>query len=118
MIHIRLLYDLVTMQILRWNEIPKQQLDPLTTRQVIHGDCITIARFEVRKGSILREHSHSNEQFSTIVSGSVRFKIGGEEITLRAGETVRIAPNVAHSAEVLEDSVAVDTFSPPRDDWR
>jgi len=106
------------MQILRWNEIPKQQLDPLTTRQVIHGDAITIARFEVRKGSLLPEHSHHNEQFSTILSGAVRYRVGGEEMTLRAGDSVRIPPNVPHSAETLEDAVAIDTFSPPRDDWK
>lgn len=106
------------MQIYRWNEIQKEQLNPLTVRQVIHGETMTIARFEVRKGSTLSEHRHPNEQFSAVQTGSIRFTIGGEDAILRAGDSVRIAPNVLHSAEVLEDSVAIDTFSPPRDDWK
>lgn len=106
------------MEIYRWSEMPKVQLNPLTTRQVMHSETMTIARFEVKKGSILPQHSHANEQISTVERGSIRFRIGGEEIVLRAGESVRIPSNVLHSAETLEDSVAVDTFSPPRDDWK
>jgi quercetin dioxygenase-like cupin family protein len=106
------------MQVYRWTEVPKLQLNPLTTRQVIHGESITIARFETLKGSLLPEHSHHNEQFSSIEKGAVQFVIGGQQIVLRAGESVRIPPNVPHSAVVLEDAIAIDTFSPPRDDWR
>jgi quercetin dioxygenase-like cupin family protein len=38
-------------------------------------------------------------------------------VIVKAGETLRIPPNVPHSAEALEDSVATDLFSPPRQDW-
>jgi len=30
---------------------------------------------------------------------------------------MRIPPHVPHSAQALEDSVAVDLFSPIREDW-
>ncbi len=106
------------MEIFRWSEVEKRRLDPLTTRQAIHGESITIARFEVRKGSRVAEHSHPHEQISSVQSGAVRFTVGGENLILRAGESVRIPPHVAHSAEALEDSVAIDTFSPPREDWK
>lgn len=106
------------METYRWSEIPKKQLDALTTRQEIHSATMTIARFEVRKGAILPEHRHPNEQISTVEHGAIRFRIGGEEAILRSGESVRIPSNIPHSIEVLEDSVAVDTFSPPRDDWK
>ncbi len=78
---------------------------------------MTIARFEIRKGAAVPEHSHPNEQIATIQSGSVRFTVGGETVILRAGESLSIPPNVPHSAEALEDSTAVETFSPPRRDW-
>ncbi len=106
------------MEIYRWNEIEKEQLNALTVRQAIHGETMTIARFELRKGSTIGEHSHPNEQFSMVQSGSVRFRIAGEEAIVRAGEAVRVPANVAHSAEVLEDCVAIDTFSPARADWK
>jgi quercetin dioxygenase-like cupin family protein len=106
------------MQIYRWNEIERKQLDPLTVRQAIHAATMTIARFELRKGSGVAEHSHSNEQITTLLSGSVRFTVAGESVILRAGESVHVPPNTPHSVVVLEDSIAVDTFSPPRADWQ
>lgn len=89
----------------------------MVTRQVIHGETMTLARFEVRKGASLPEHSHVNEQISTLESGRGRFVVGGREVIVSAGESLRIPPNVPHSVEFLEDSVATDIFSPPREDW-
>ncbi len=106
------------MQHYRWNEVEKKQLDALTTRQAIHGQTMTIARFETRKGAVVAEHSHHNEQLATVQSGSVRYTVGGEPVILRAGEALVIPPNVPHSAEAVEDSIVVETFSPPRDEWK
>jgi quercetin dioxygenase-like cupin family protein len=106
------------MQHYRWSEVEKKQLDQFTTRQVIHGETMTIARFEIRKGAALAEHSHHNEQIANIQSGAVRFVVGGEPVVVRGGESLCIPPNVPHSAEALEDSTAIETFSPPRNDWR
>jgi quercetin dioxygenase-like cupin family protein len=50
-------------------------------------------------------------------SGAVRFTIAGEERILRAGDTVVIPPDAPHTVEALEDSLAVDLFSPRREDW-
>ena len=78
---------------------------------------MTVARLYLRKGSSVPEHSHHNEQISMIEQGSLKFVIGGQEIVLKAGQVLRIPPNLPHSAEAMEDSVAVDLFSPPREDW-
>jgi quercetin dioxygenase-like cupin family protein len=50
-------------------------------------------------------------------SGALRFTISGEERILRAGDAVVIPPDAPHAVEALEDSLAVDLFSPPREDW-
>lgn len=102
----------------RWSEMEKRQLNPLTVRQAIHGDQMTVARFDLRKGASVAEHSHHNEQITTIQSGAVRFILAGEELIVRAGEALHIPPHVPHSAEALEDTIAIETFSPPRDDWK
>ena len=36
---------------------------------------------------------------------------------MRAGEVLVIPSNVPHSAYALEDTVDIDVFSPPREDW-
>jgi quercetin dioxygenase-like cupin family protein len=105
------------MQHYQWNGITVEQMNPLVSRQVIHGATITMARLVLKKGAFVPLHSHVNEQISTIESGSLRFEVGGREITVKAGETLVIPPNVPHLAEAHEDCVATDVFSPVREDW-
>ena len=105
------------MQIYEWNQVEKEQLSPTFARQVIHSDAMTVARVYLQKGCSVPEHSHHNEQISMMEQGSLKFVIAGEEKVLKAGQVLRIPPHVPHSAEALEDCVAVDLFSPPREDW-
>ena len=105
------------MQRYEWNQIEKEQLNPAFARQVIHGETMTVARVYLKKGCLVPEHSHHNEQISMLEQGALRFVLAGEELILKAGQVLRIPPHVPHSAEALEDSVAVDLFSPIREDW-
>jgi len=105
------------MPIHRWSDVPREQLTPLFSRQMIHTETMTIARMELRQGASVPEHSHHNEQVTTVERGRMRFLMDGKEIFLNPGESLHIPANVPHSAEVLEDVVAVDVFSPPRQDW-
>ena len=92
-------------------------MSPLLVRQVIHGDNLTVARLKLSKGCTVPVHSHHNEQISMIEEGALKFMIAGVEKVVKAGEVMRIPPHVPHSAEALVDSVAVDLFSPIREDW-
>ena len=105
------------MQIYAWDLVQKEQMSPLFARQVIHGETMTVARVHLQKGCSVPEHSHPNEQISMVEQGALKFMIGGVEKIVSGGEILRIPPHVPHSAEALEDSVAVDLFSPPREDW-
>ena len=105
------------MQTYRWDQIANERMNALVSRQVIHGDTMTIARIGLKKGASVPDHSHVNEQISMVESGAVRFVLAGVEKIVKPGDILRIPPNVPHSAEALEDSVAVDLFSPRREDW-
>lgn len=105
------------MLLYEWDRIEKEQLSPVFARQVIHGETMTVARVYLRKGCAVPEHSHHNEQISMMEKGELKFVIAGKEKTLKAGEVLRIPANVPHSAEALEDCVAMDLFSPRREDW-
>ena len=105
------------MEVHNWNQIQREQLNATTGRQVLHTDTMTVARMHLKKGCTVPEHNHHNEQISMIEHGSLQFKIGGVERVVGAGDLVRIPPNVPHSVTALEDSIAVDLFSPPRQDW-
>ena len=105
------------MTLYNWNQVTEEPLNPMATRQMIHGSSITIARLRTRKGSIVPTHSHVNEQITTMEKGTMLFVTPTEKIVVRAGESLVIPPNVPHSVESLEDCVAVDIFSPVREDW-
>lgn len=101
----------------QWSQVAKEALNPLVTRQMIHGATMTMARIELKKGAIVPEHSHANEQISTMESGRALFVLDGVKHIMTPGASLVIAPHVKHWVEALEDSVAVDLFSPPREDW-
>jgi quercetin dioxygenase-like cupin family protein len=76
-----------------------------------------IAHVYLARGAIVPEHAHHNEQITYILEGKLRFTIDGETIDVGAGEVLTIPSHVPHEAEALEDTLDVDVFHPPRQDW-
>jgi len=101
----------------RWNEIPKEQMNPQFARQVIHTERMTIARVYLAKGSVVPRHSHMNEQVTLLDQGKLKFIFDDAEHILEAGECMRIPPDAPHSVEALEESAGYDLFAPVREDW-
>lgn len=104
-------------QSIAWSSITPEAMSPLVHRQYISSENITLARFELKKGSLVPEHKHPNEQICSVFAGSIVFHMDGRDITVRAGEFLVIPPNLPHSAQASEDCVLMDVFSPPRADW-
>ena len=100
-----------------WNSVEVEQLNPLLGRHFVVGQNIMLARVLLKKGCIVPEHSHPNEQLTFIAAGALKFWIDGKEIVVNAGECLTIPPNMPHKAEALEDTVDFDVFNPPRFDW-
>jgi quercetin dioxygenase-like cupin family protein len=100
-----------------WNSVEVESLNPLLGRHFVVGQNIMLARVLLKKGCIVPEHSHPNEQLTFIAEGALKFWIDGKEIVVNAGEVLTIPPNMPHKAEALEDTVDFDVFNPPRADW-
>jgi quercetin dioxygenase-like cupin family protein len=100
-----------------WSSIPLENLNPLLQRQFIVGENIMVARVLLKKGCVVPEHSHHNEQITYILDGALKFWIDGKEIVVRSGEALTIPPHMPHKAEAIEDTVDLDVFNPPRQDW-
>ena len=107
----------VEVQHIPWRSIELEDLNPLLQRHFIVGQNIMLARVLLRKGCIVPEHSHHNEQITYILNGALKFWIDGKEIVVRSGEVLTIPPHMPHKAEALEDTVDLDVFNPPRTDW-
>jgi quercetin dioxygenase-like cupin family protein len=105
------------LQYIPWTLVELENLNPLLQRQFVVGQEIMLARVLLKKGCIVPEHSHHNEQLTYIVDGALKFWIDGKEIVVNAGEVLCIPANMPHKAEALEDTVDLDIFNPPRADW-
>jgi len=105
------------MQLYNWNTIQEECLNSLLARKVIHAQNLTIARLHLQKLAVVPRHDHMNEQITMLERGRLRFIFDGEQKILEVGDILQIPPHVPHMVEALEDSVAVDVFSPPREDW-
>ena len=104
----------------RWDDMPKEKVSETLDRRLITGDRLMISHVYLKKGSVVPRHSHENEQITYILEGGLRFWIGPDEsqvIDVLAGEVLHIPSMVQHKAEALEDTLDVDVFSPPREDW-
>jgi quercetin dioxygenase-like cupin family protein len=101
----------------KWNDIEVEALSPLLGRQIVVGTNVMMARVFLKKGARVPRHSHYHEQIAYILEGALLFMIDDREITVSAGEVLCIPPNVPHEAVALEDTVDLDIFNPPRQDW-
>jgi quercetin dioxygenase-like cupin family protein len=100
-----------------WKTMEMEQLNDKLSRQMISGENATISQLVLKKGAVVPRHSHTNEQYSWIICGSLKFIFDDREVLVGAGEILVIPPNMAHSAVALEDTVDVDIFAPRREDW-
>ena len=104
----------------RWSEVPEERVTDVISRKLITGDDMMLAQVFLKKDARVPQHSHHNEQLTYIVSGALHFYIGedrSKEVIVRAGEVLHIPSHVLHEARALEDTLDVDIFSPPRQDW-
>jgi len=106
-----------TLKHFNWTDVELEQLNPLLQRQFVVGRDIMVARVLLKKGAVVPEHSHINEQVTYILEGALKFRIAGREIIVNAGEVLTIPPEMPHAAEAMADTVDLDVFNPPRADW-
>ena len=92
-------------------------IDGIEMKTFVYGENSLLARFHLKKGSLLPKHSHPHEQTGFMVSGKMKLFIDGEEFLAEKGDTWSIKGNIEHFAQIIEDSVAIEVFSPLREDY-
>lgn len=99
------------------NDGYKQVLEGIKQKTVAYGDKTLMAEFRLQKGAALPLHSHPHEQIGYLVSGNIRLTIGADVHEVLPGDSWCIPGDLLHCAECLEDAVAVEVFSPVREDY-
>lgn len=91
---------------------------PGVTRRILNtGERLMVVELYLDRGSIVPEHTHPHEQGGYLAKGRLRFVIGDEERILAQGDSWLVPSGVPHTVTALEDSIAIDVFCPPREDF-
>ena len=107
-------------ELLQWDDVPMETVNPMMQRQIITGELMTVAKIYFKDGFLVPRHSHHNEQITQVISGLMKFRLGenGEEtIDVGPGQAILIPADLAHEALVVGDVVEMDMWAPRRDDW-
>ena len=110
----------ITVRKFTWDEMPKEKVTDTIDRRLITGERMMLAHVYLEKDAVVPMHEHENEQLTYVLEGGLRFWIvskDAEPIDVMAGQVLTIPSNVPHEAQALEDTLDVDVFSPPRQDW-
>lgn len=91
--------------------------DGIKRKTLVYGTNTLLTEFILKKGKILPMHSHPEEQTGYLVSGHIILIINGEKHEMRPGDSWAIPGNTEHGAETVENSVAIEIFSPVREDY-
>jgi len=95
----------------------REVLDKIRQKTLVWGEKTLMAEYRLDKGAVLPRHSHPHEQTGYLVAGCLDLTIGAETHRVEPGGSWCIAGNVGHNALAVEDSVAIEVFSPVREDY-
>jgi quercetin dioxygenase-like cupin family protein len=107
-------------QHINWDDIEREELAEGLARQMMTGEKAMVAKLFISKNAVVPKHHHFNEQVTLVISGSLKFRHGENlevERIVNTGDIIVSPENVPHEVTGLEDSVAIDIFAPPRQDW-
>ena len=92
-------------------------LDGISRKTLVHGGNTLMTAFSLEQGKTLPVHSHPQEQTGFLVSGHIVLTIGETAHDIQPGDAWMIPCDTLHGARIIEDSLAIEVFSPVRQDY-
>lgn len=86
-------------------------------KTLVHGERTSLHKFKLDKGTLIPMHSHPHEQTGYLVSGRMNFILKDKTISLEQGDSWSIPGGMEHSADVIEDCILIEIFSPVRQEY-
>jgi quercetin dioxygenase-like cupin family protein len=91
---------------------------PGVTRRILaNSRNLMLTEHTLEKGAVLPDHHHLNEQLVYLLSGAIILEMDGVAVNMVTGDSLDIPPDVSHKVTALEKTVALDIFSPAREDY-
>lgn len=95
----------------------KTPLPGIRMKTLCYGERTLMTEFRLERDSTLPLHSHHYEQTGYLVKGHMRLTVDGRSHDVTPGDSWCIPPDAEHGAQIIEDSVAIEVFSPVREDY-
>ena len=95
----------------------KQALEGIKVKTLVYGERTLFVEFRLEKGSKLPRHRHPHEQTGYLVGGRMRLSIGELTFEVEPGDSCCVPSDIEHGGEIIEDSIAIEVFSPVREDY-
>lgn len=92
-------------------------LDGVERKTLVFGKNTLLTEFKLEKGKMLPIHKHPHEQTGYLVSGHITLIVNGDKYDMTPGDSWAIPGNIEHGAKIMDDSIAVEVFSPVREDY-
>ena len=92
-------------------------LPGIKLKTLVYGEKTLFTEFRIDAGSVLPQHAHIHEQTGYLIEGKIRLTIGEQVFEVEKGDCWSIPGNMEHGAEIIKDSVAIEVFSPVRDEY-
>jgi unsaturated pyranuronate lyase len=89
-------------------------IEGIEQKTLVYGEKTLMTEFRLKKNSVLPRHCHPHEQTGYLISGYIRLSIGDRTHDCRPGDSWCIPPDMIHGADIIEDAVAIEVFSPVR----
>jgi len=102
----------------RSSATPVEMLPGVVRRTLTEGERMMLIEVTLEQGAVVPLHTHPHEQIGYLASGRLLWELGDERRELSAGDSWLVPSNVPHQVTALEPSVAIDIFSPPREEYR
>ncbi len=95
----------------------RRLLEGVEIKTLAYGGKTVMVEFLLHKGGRLPRHAHPHEQTGYLVRGHIRLTVGAEIYDAWPGDSWCVPGGMEHEAEFMEDSLAVEVFSPRREDY-
>ena len=95
----------------------RSPMEGVKLKALVHGEKTMLCEFRIQAGKSVPQHEHPHEQTGYLVKGKIKLFVEDEVVDLGPGDSWCIPGGVPHSAEVLEDAVIIEVFSPPREEY-
>ncbi len=97
---------------------PVEMMPGVLRRTLSYGQRLMVVQVTLDEGVVVPVHSHPNEQITYIIEGRLSMEVGGQTHVLGPGDSLLLPGGVGHGAIAMEPTLVVDTFSPPREDYK